>query len=157
MRIPGWLWKLAVALALLAGVALAYLSSLQMFASDPVSQTRNGAIDGYDPVAYFEAGEPIRGDSRHQYEWNGATWSFATEAHRAAFAADPERYAPQFGGYCAYAVGNGYTAKPDPEAWHIEEGRLYLNFDESTQKSWLADRANLIASGQRNWPRVIND
>ena len=157
MKLPGWLWKLAVALALVAGLALAYLNSLQMFASDPVSHTGNGAIDGYDPVAYFQEGRPLRGDARYRHEWNGVTWRFASEANRAAFAAEPERYAPQFGGYCAYAVANGYTAKSDPEAWHIAEGRLYLNFDAGTRDDWLADRAGMIAEGRRNWPRVIQD
>jgi YHS domain-containing protein len=157
MRIRRWLLAIAGALALVGALALAYLDSLQMFASDPVSQTGDGAIDGYDPVAYFRSGRAVRGDARHEHEWNGATWRFASEENRAAFAADPERYAPAFGGYCAFAVANGYTAKPDPEAWSIAGDRLYLNFDRATQEKWLATRDAMIANGRRNWPRVIED
>jgi YHS domain-containing protein len=155
-------WKKALAaVALLAVLAFgafqAYLYSLGLYASAPVYQTGNGAIDGYDPVAYFNAGQPQRGQARFRETWNGAVWSFASAANQATFRAEPERYAPQFGGYCAYAVANGYTAKADPTAWHIEDGRLYLNFDASVKADWRQRRGELIAAGQRNWPRVIED
>ncbi len=157
MKFPSWLWKVGVALVLVAAVALGYLNSLQLWATDPVSHTGNGAIDGYDPVAYFKAQKPVRGDPRYIHEWHGATWRFASEENRAAFAAAPERYAPQFGGYCAFAVASGYTAKSDPEAWHVEGDRLYLNFDQSVKSDWMEKRAELIPEGAKNWPRVIED
>jgi YHS domain-containing protein len=157
MGIRRWLSIIAGGLALVAVLGLAYLNSLQLFASDPVSQTGNGAIDGYDPVAYFREGRAQPGDSSHTHAWNGATWRFASEENRAAFAAEPERYAPAFGGYCAFAVANGYTAKSDPEAFTIAGDRLYLNFDRATQEKWLAERDAMIENGRRNWPGVIED
>jgi hypothetical protein len=157
MGIRRWLWAIVGGLALVAVLGLAYLNSLQLFASEAVSQTGNGAIDGYDPVAYFREGKALPGDPSHTHAWNGATWRFASEENRAAFAAEPERYAPAFGGYCAFAVANGYTAKSDPEAFAVVEDRLYLNFDRATQEKWLAERDAMIANGRRNWPGVIED
>jgi hypothetical protein len=157
MGIRRWLLAIAGALALVAVLGLAYLNSLQLFASDPVSQTGDGALDGHDPVAYFREGRAVPGDPSLTHAWNGATWRFASEDNRAAFAAEPERFAPAFGGYCAFAVANGYTAKSDPEAFTIVEDRLYLNFDRATQEQWLAERDAMIANGRRNWPGVIED
>jgi YHS domain-containing protein len=151
---------LAVAVALaIAGFAgyHGYLYSLGLYASDPVYETRAGAIDGYDPVAYFTEGAPRQGSPEHRHEWNGATWHFASAANLAAFKLEPERYAPQFGGYCAYAVGNNYTAKSDPTAWHVEDGKLYLNFNADVRKTWLEKRAELIPAAVKNWPAVIED
>ena len=134
-----------------------YLYSLGLYATAPVYQTSRGALDGYDPVAFFNAGAPAAGSADLTHEWNGATWRFATEENRAAFRRSPESYAPQFGGYCAYAVANGYTAKTLPEAWHIEGGKLYLNFNLAVRDTWRAKQAEFIAAGARNWPAVIQD
>jgi YHS domain-containing protein len=135
----------------------AFLYSLGIYATEPVYQTSDGAIDGYDPVAYFTEGQPRKGTPELAHEWNGATWHFASAGNLAAFRENPERYAPQFGGYCAWAVGNNYTARPDPQAWHVEDGKLYLNFSADVQKQWLQNRAALIQSGTANWPAVIKD
>lgn len=135
----------------------AYLYSIKYYASEPVFQTANGAIDGYDVVAYFTESKPVMGKPEFSDEWSGARWHFATAENLAAFRANPQRYAPQFGGYCAYAVGSGYTAKSDPQAWHIEDGKLYLNFDTSVREQWLPKRRELMAAGERNWPGVIQD
>src|SRR3954452_12028082 len=86
--------------------------------SAPVNQTSGGAaIDGYDPVAYFTDSKPVKGNPQFNYTWQGAKWQFASASHRDAFAKSPERYAPQYGGYCAYGVGEGHTVSIDPEAW----------------------------------------
>lgn len=138
------------------GAFQAYLYSLGLYATAPVYQTSRGALDGYDPVAFF-AGGPVFGRPDLTHEWNGATWHFASEEHLAAFRLTPERYAPQFGGYCAYAVANGYTAKTAPEAWHVDDGKLYLNFDTAVREQWLARKAELIRAATENWPRVIHD
>jgi hypothetical protein len=146
------------ALAVLGGGAfLAFMHSVGYFATTPVYQTARGAIDGYDPVAYFTEGAPRPGLPGFTHDWNGATWHFASEANLAAFRDDPGRYAPQFGGYCAWAVAHGYTAKTAPEAWHVEDGRLYLNYDLSVREQWLPRKAELIAAGLRNWPAVLKD
>lgn len=155
------LMKLAigtVALVVLAfGAYHAYLYSLHIYATEPVYQTSRGALDGYDPVAFFKSGVPAAGRADLTHEWNGATWHFASEENFAAFRNAPEAYAPQFGGYCAYAVANGYTAKSAPDAWHIADGKLYLNFNLSVRETWRSKQAEFIAAGAQNWPRVIQD
>ena len=96
-------------------------------AQPPVYATDNIAINGYDPVAYFTEEKPVEGVADFSSEWDGATVLFVSAAHKEMFDADPEKYAPKYGGYCAYAVSKGYTASTDPVAWTVHEGRLYLN------------------------------
>jgi len=114
------------------------------------------AIGGYDPVAYFTAGKPVEGNGDFTAKWKGADWRFATAANRDLFIAMPEKYAPKYGGYCAYAVAQNSTAKIDPTAWAIVDGKLYLNYSHAIQKTWTADRAAYIAAADRNWPSVLN-
>lgn len=112
------------------------------------------AIEGYDPVAYFEEGKPVEGDSDHSYEWMDATWYFASAENRDLFAADPEKYAPQYGGYCAWAVSQGYTAKIDPAAWAVVDDKLYLNYSLDVQKQWQDDVPGNITKADANWPGI---
>jgi len=114
------------------------------------------AIDGTDAVAYFTAGQPVAGEPSITHDWNGARWQFSTAANRDAFAADPEAYAPQYGGYCAWAVSEGYTASTVPHAWKIVDGRLYLNFSRSIQRRWERDIPARIAAADANWPTVLS-
>lgn len=126
-------------------------------AKDLVYQSFLGtAINGTDPVSYFTAGRPIEGKSSISYEWNGATWRFISTENRDRFAADPEKFAPQYGGYCAWAVAQGYTASTDPEAWSIVEGKLYLNYSKSVRKQWSKDIPGNIKAADQNWPGVLN-
>jgi len=115
------------------------------------------AIQGYDPVAYFTEGAPLEGDPAIAHEWNGATWHFASAEHRDAFAAEPERYAPRYGGYCAYAVAKGTARQADPQVWSIVEGRLYLNLGPAVQRMWQEDLQGNIALADRNWPAALVD
>jgi hypothetical protein len=126
-------------------------------ATSPVNKSLLGgvAIEGYDPVAYFTEGRPVEGRREHSYEWRDATWRFATAGNRELFAKEPERYAPRYGGYCAWAVAHGYTAGIDPEAWTIHEGRLYLNYSKEIEAKWRADLANQIAAADREWPKLL--
>jgi len=119
-----------------------------------VFSERGVAVRGTDVVAYFAEGRPVRGQSEHAMEWAGARWLFASAAHLARFAADPAAHAPAYGGFCAWAVANGYTASTDPEAWRIVEGRLYLNYDRTIQRRWERDIAGHIARADANWPRL---
>lgn len=112
------------------------------------------AIEGTDPVAYFTDGKPVAGSSAFEHEWQGAVWRFASAANRDAFAKEPARYAPQYGGYCAWAVSEGYTASIEPEAWRIVGGKLYLNYSKSVQKQWLADVPGNIKKADANWPAI---
>ncbi|MEM1250651.1 MAG: YHS domain-containing (seleno)protein [Acidobacteriota bacterium] len=115
----------------------------------------NAAIKGYDPVAYFTDQKPVKGSSRITHDWKGAEWRFASEANRDKFAADPERWAPQYGGYCAWAVSQGYTAGIDPKAWTVVGDKLYLNYSKKIQSQWEEDRDGNIAKGDANWPKVL--
>lgn len=115
------------------------------------------ALDGYDAVAYFTDGAPVRGNKDHAHQWRGARWLFASAEHRDAFIADPERYAPQYGGYCAWAVAQGYTASGDPEVWAIVDGKLYVNYDEKIGRRWQADPRGFIERADDNWPAVLSD
>jgi YHS domain-containing protein len=113
------------------------------------------AVDGYDPVAYFKEGKPVEGKSDFEWDWNGATWRFASQANLDAFKANPEAYAPQYGGYCAWAVSQGYTASATPEAWRIVNGKLYLNYSKGVQDTWAQDIPGNIAKANQNWPKVL--
>jgi YHS domain-containing protein len=113
------------------------------------------ALRGHDPVAYFTQGAPAQGRSEHRAEYRGSTFLFATQAHRDAFVADPARYAPQYGGFCAFGLAGGYKAATDPEAWSIVDGKLYLNYNRAVQKQWSADVPGFIAKADRHWPTVM--
>jgi len=123
-------------------------------AADKVYTSWGTAIDGYDPVAYFTAGRPVEGDSDYSYDWNGATWKFSSAENRDLFIANPEKYAPQYGGYCAWAVSQGYTASTDPDAWKIVDDKLYLNYSRSVQSRWEMNIPKNIADGDSNWPEI---
>jgi YHS domain-containing protein len=114
------------------------------------------ALDGYDAVAYFKTAKPAKGSAQHVVTWNGAAWQFASAENKAAFEASPQAYAPQYGGYCAWAVSEGYTAKGDPNVWRIVDGKLYVNYNASVQKGWEKDIPGRIAKGDKNWPVVLS-
>lgn len=112
------------------------------------------AISGYDPVAYFRQNAATKGNADYSASHDGATYHFASVENRDTFAADPEKFAPQYGGFCAYAVANGYTAKIDPEAFSVVEGRLFLNYSKGVRSRWLQDTAGYITKGDANWPAL---
>jgi YHS domain-containing protein len=119
---------------------------------DPVYQYGGFAIRGYDAVAYYQQSAPVKGSSQFSYPWRGGTWLFANAENLGLFQADPERYAPQYGGYCAYAVSKGRTASIDPEAWTIVDGKLYLNYSKGVQTKWEHDVPGNIVKADKNWP-----
>jgi YHS domain-containing protein len=147
--------KTLLAIALVLSPVMATTPALADKAPIWTSFGSNVAIGGYDPVAYFALGRPTQGTAAFKATYQGAEFRFASAANRASFLANPARYAPQFGGYCAWAVSQGYTAGIDPNAWAIVDGKLYLNYNRTIQSRWQADRANLIAAGNRNWPTVL--
>ena len=112
------------------------------------------ALAGYDPVAYFDVGRPMSGESQFSYKWGGAIWQFAYERNRDLFVQSPESYAPQFGGFCSFAAGKGVTADISPDAWHIDNGKLYLFADQSVRNEWVdkIDEGSLEASVE-NWSK----
>ena len=123
-----------------------------LLAAEKVFSRGGAAIRGYDPVAYHLEQKPVKGDSAYQLEWKGYDWRFKSAANRDLFAADPEKYAPAYNGFCAYAVSEGYTASTVPEAWTIRNGRLFLNYSLSVRSTWLKDVDDRISAGDRNWP-----
>lgn len=126
--------------------------------SQPVSRwntDRSGLMArGYDVVAYVTEGKPVRGAAEFEHAWDGARWRFASAANRDAFAAAPQKYAPQYGGFCSYAVSRNYTADGDPQAWTVADGRLFLNYSLSVRELWLKERDTNIAKGDANWPAL---
>ncbi|MBX6366981.1 MAG: YHS domain protein [Rhodospirillales bacterium] len=118
----------------------------------PVNEKGGLAIKGYDPVAYFTEAKAVKGSPTHAYAWNGATWRFVSAEHRDAFAAAPDKYAPRYGGFCAYGVAHGYKVDIDPEAWSIVDGVLYLNYSQSVKRDWLEDTSGYIAKADEAWP-----
>ncbi|KPQ05208.1 MAG: YHS domain [Rhodobacteraceae bacterium HLUCCA12] len=110
------------------------------------------ALRGYDPVAYFVDGRARPGEPEWTAEWDGAEWRFSSADNRDAFVAAPEDYAPQYGGFCAWAVSQGYTAPTNPHAWAIVDGRLYLNVTRRVQRRWERDAQAHIARADANWP-----
>jgi YHS domain-containing protein len=126
-------------------------------ATDPVNTGYFGgvAINGYDPVAYFTEGRPMKGSEEFSYGWLGTPWQFASAEHRELFIGDPTKYAPQYGGYCFGEVAfNGATFNIDPEAWAIIGGKLYLAYSKEFMEKFKAHPDDLLAKAEANWPAV---
>jgi len=140
---------------LVAAVALCFIARSAEGGVDPVNKDNGVAMHGFDPVAYFVNGEPVKGNKKFAYEWMGAIWYFASMENKRLFEENPEKYSPQFGGYCAWAVSQNYTADGDPNAWKIVDGKLYVNYNKDVQKMWEQGHPGLITKGNRNWPRLI--
>jgi YHS domain-containing protein len=125
----------------------------QKKAQSEIFSTTDGAIKGYDPVAYFTSSKPVKGKENISYEWKNATWHFYSEANKQLFAANPEKYAPQYGGYCAYGWAKGYAVKIEPDAWSIAHEKLYLNYDKNVQADWDKDRQGYIKKADENYSK----
>jgi len=114
------------------------------------------AISGHDPVAYFTQGRPVAGSPAHAVEHEGAVYHFASAANRDAFVADPARYAPQYGGYCAFGAAMGRKFEVDPNAWRIVDGRLFLNLNTTVQRRWEEDVPGYIRGADHNWSIIAS-
>ena len=114
-----------------------------------------GAIRGYDTVAYFTEGKPVAGKKAHQVKWKDATWSFASAKNKELFEANPEKYAPRYGGYCAVRGKPGLYRIIDPDAWSIVDGALYLNYSLGVRDQWSGTFPATIAKGNANWPKLL--
>ncbi len=135
-----------------AGMAL---SVMTLASSAGEFNASNGvAIKGYDPVAFFKDNKPVRGKDDLRFEYNGSTFVVATAENRAEFVANPEKYSPQYGGYCAFGTARGYKADIDPSTFTVVDGRLYLNYNAQVQKEWTADTARFIRQADERWPTV---
>ena len=134
------------------------LLATTVLAADPIETGtfNNNAIYGYDTVAYFTDNKAVKGNKKINYEWRGAQWHFATQAHRDMFVSDPEKYAPQYGGYCAYAVPDGSLVGIDEDAFTIHEGKLYLNYSQSVMDKWRAEMSRYIAEADALYPTLVD-
>lgn len=112
------------------------------------------AVRGYDVVAYFTQSAPVKGNPAFVHVWRGGKWYFANRENREAFKAAPEKFAPQYGGYCAYGTADGHKAPTDPEAWTVSDGKLYLNYSKKVMDTWRKDQTGFIDKADKNWPTV---
>jgi len=135
------------------------LFSVSAFAVDDAVNTgrfNDTAIDGYDTVAYFTQNKPVEGNKVHQVKWRDANWYFSSEENKTLFTAEPEKYAPQYGGWCAYAMSKGDTARIDPDAFDISNGKLYLNYNKNVQEIWLEEKLSHIEKADDLYPKETN-
>lgn len=136
---------------------MALLSSFAVQAANPiyVDSKNRLAIEGYDPVAYFNENQAVAGSRDYSAQWKGATWHFSSAENRDKFLGAPEQFAPQYGGYCAYALSRNKLYKIEPDQFTIIDGKLYLNFNEKTKNKWLKDPSKYIAKADKNWPAIL--
>lgn len=141
--------KLAVSSIVLLVVSIQLQAQKsEIFVKDSV------AVRGYDVVAYFTQLAPVKGSSEFVHSWKGGKWYFSSSENRDAFKNAPEKYAPQYGGYCAYGTAGGYKAPTDPDAWTVSDGKLYLNYNKKVMENWRKDQAGFIDKANKNWPTV---
>lgn len=119
-----------------------------------MSQADATAIKGYDTVAYFKEGKALKGNTSFTFSWHGMIWQFTTQENRDLFAASPEKYAPQYDGYCAWAMSESRKALTDPEVWKIVDGKLYLNCSQSAYEKWSRDIPGNIKKADKNWKNI---
>jgi YHS domain-containing protein len=144
------------------GIAL-FFASAAAFAAPPVNTLKTGifggrsdtAILGYDPVAYFTVGKPVKGRDDLAFEYLGAKWKFSSQAHLDLFKANPQKYAPQYGGYCAYGVSQDNLVSIEPDKFRIIDDKLYLNYDASVQETWLKDPAGYIRQADAKFQSLL--
>lgn len=154
-----WLSTISVFLAVLISIS----TSVAIAASPPSNTLKTGlfgghtdtAILGYDPVAYFVIGKPAKGQDAFVNEWNGAKWKFVSQANLDLFKANPEKYAPQYGGYCAYGVAADNLVTVEPDKFTIINGKLYLNYDADIQQKWLKDPAGYIKQADSKFQSLL--
>ncbi len=115
--------------------------------------TDEGAIRGYDPVAYFTVGKPVKGQQSITTKYGTGTYHFSSKENLALFKQDPEKYAPQYGGFCAYAMSRGFDVSSDPNAWTIRDDKLYLNYSLGVRKTWLKKPDEYIVKADKNWAK----
>lgn len=139
------------------------LLALAAHAAPPINTLRNSlfggrsdtAINGYDPVAYFTVGKPVQGLDTYTFTWMDAKWKFASQAHLDLFKADPARYAPQYGGYCAYGIAKDSLVKVEPEQFTVRGDKLYLNYDADIQAQWKQDPERYIREADAKFRALL--
>ena len=146
-------------------IALLFLPLISAFAAEPINTLEkkrffgyapNGiAIRGYDTVAYFTQSKPVKGSDSYTTQWMGATWKFSSQEHLDLFVAEPDKYAPQYGGYCAYGVAVGDLVKIEPEFWTIHNDKLYLNYNKKLNNTWLEDIDGYVSTADGEFDSLL--
>lgn len=133
-------------------------SSTTILARDLINTSffNDEALSGYDPVAYFTMGIPVKGKKAFKFTYREASWYFNTQDNLEKFKLNPSKYAPQYGGYCAWAVAQGYTADGNPENWTIYGDKLYLNYNNNIQNKWLNNVKQFVSEADQKWPAVLD-
>jgi len=139
-------------------IAIIFLSSVAGVRTQksPVYAPHGIALDGYDPVAFFTHGKPVKGSSIYSFKWMNTTWQFADKTDLESFEKAPEKYAPQYGGYCAYGAAKGVKASVEADTWTIMDGKLYFNYDRKVKDLWNQDRTKFIDLANKQWPQIVN-
>ncbi len=129
--------------------------STEIYQSSPTLLGKKLAVGGYDTVAYHKDGKPVIGTESFTHVWKDAKWRFSSKENLDAFIADPDKYAPQYGGHCAFAVAHNALSPGDPRHWKIVDGKLYLNIDGSVHKKWERDQDGLLKRSETHWPTIL--
>jgi len=136
---------------------IAFISSTTTFAQQSEIFTVNGkAIRGYDVVAFFTVSTPVKGEEQYSFVWKNSIWLFSSLENKELFQNNPEKYAPQYGGYCAYGMSGGYKAPTVIETWKIVDQKLYFNYSLKVQELWNKDIPGHIQKADGNWQKVRN-
>lgn len=135
------------------------LASMNVFAADQINTGffSSTAIEGYDTVAYFTESKAVKGSKKYEYQWRDANWHFSSQKNLDLFSASPKKYAPQYGGWCAYAVSQNTTASIEPDLFTIVNDKLYLNYNREVNKKWLGNQAQYIVDADKYWPKIIGE
>jgi hypothetical protein len=134
--------------------SLLLMSSAAICQKSPVFETDGKALRGYDVVSYFTKGEPVKGVDSFGVKWNNTTWLFSSMKNLEIFNESPEKYIPQYGGYCAYGTAEGHKAPTQPDAWAIVNGKLYFNYNKKVKTIWDKDQQGFIEKANKNWPEL---
>jgi YHS domain-containing protein len=136
-------------------VLLSIFSIVNLYAQKSAVFAPNGkAIKGYDPVAFFTQSKPVMGKDSLAYNWQGANWMFASRSNMEMFKADPDKYAPQYGGYCAYGTSQGHKAPTETDTWTVIDGKLYFNYNNKVKQTWVKDQPGFIKQADQQWPLI---
>jgi len=112
------------------------------------------AIKGYDPVAFFREKKAVKGSEELSYTWKDAQWLFSSKENLDSFKANPEHYAPQYGGYCAYGTAQGHKAPTETDTWTIVDDKLYFNYNSKVRESWIKDTKGFIEKADKEWVNI---
>ncbi|WP_435357392.1 YHS domain-containing (seleno)protein [Emticicia sp. SJ17W-69] len=140
--------KLVLVFSFCLFILSSFAQKTEVFSND------EGAIKGYDAVAYFKVGKATKGNSSFAYQWKDAKWLFESQENLDAFKAMPEKYAPQYGGYCAFGLSENHKSPTTPEAFTIVNDKLYLNYNAKVKELWLKDKESRIIKADSNWVQI---